>query len=92
VFSTAAAGQAALANTLSLQGIAYHREAFALAMVPLVMPEGVHFSARSIDRETGMSIRMVSQYDIQNDQFITRCDIAYGWAAPLPQMACRIES
>ena len=88
VFGAAAAGQGALSNSFYTAGLAYHREAFALAMVPLIMPEGVHMSARSVDRETGMSIRMISQYDIKEDVFITRCDIAYGWAAPLPQMSC----
>jgi P22 coat protein - gene protein 5 len=90
VFGNAQATQGALANSFTTQGLAYHREAFALAMVPLVMPEGVHMSARSVDKETGMSIRMISQYDIKEDMFITRCDIAYGWAAPLPQMSCRV--
>jgi hypothetical protein len=80
------------ANTLTPQGLAYHRDAFAMAMAPLEMPQGVHMAARSIDKETGMSIRCVGDYDIVNDKFIYRCDILYGWVAARPQFSCRIAS
>ena len=80
------------ASTLTPQGLAYHRDAFCYAMVPLEVPRGVHFASRSIDRETGLSIRIVSQYDIVNDLFATRADIMYGWAARRPEWSCRIAS
>lgn len=80
------------ANTLSPQGLAFHEEAFTLAMVPMELPQGVHMAARSIDRETGTAIRMVSQYDITNDLFVTRCDILYGWAVTIPHFSVRIAS
>lgn len=79
-------------GTASPQGLAYHREAFALAMAPLEMPQGVHMTARAQDTETGVSIRTVGQYDINSDKFIYRCDILYGWAVLLPQFACRVQS
>lgn len=75
---------------LAVQNIAYHKEAFTYAMVPLQMPQGVHFAGRSIDKETGLSIRIVSQYAIATDIFSTRCDILYGWAAKRPEWACVI--
>jgi hypothetical protein len=80
------------ANTLTPQGLAYHRDAFAMAMAPLEMPQGVHMAARSIDKESGMSIRCIGAYDIVNDKFIYRCDILYGWVAARPQFSCRIAS
>jgi hypothetical protein len=80
------------ANTNSGQGIAYHKEAFVFAMAPLEMPSGVHFGARQTDPQTGMSIRMVSAFDIVNDKFITRCDILFGFATRKPEWACRINS
>ena len=92
VFGQAAAQQSSIAGKASPQGLAFHREAFALAMVPLEMPEGVAFAARSTDKETGMSIRIVSQYDISNDAFVTRCDVLYGWAVLIPQFSVRIAS
>lgn len=80
------------ANTITPQGIAYHKEAFAFGMAPLVMPQGVHFAARSIDSQTGMSIRIVSQYDIKTDVFITRADILFGWVARNERWAVRIAA
>lgn len=92
VFGTAQAGQGALATTATPQGIAYHREAFGFAMVPLVLPDGVHNAALSVDKETGVAIRTVSDYDIHSDKFYTRCDILFGWAPLLPTFACRVAS
>jgi hypothetical protein len=75
---------------LGVQNLAYHKEAFCYAMIPLEVPQGVHFASRSIDKETGLSIRIVSQYAIATDVFSTRCDILYGWAAKRPEWSCRI--
>lgn len=80
------------ANALSPQGIAFHKEAFCFAMAPLQVPQGVHMAKAVTDPDTGMSIRMVSSYDITNDKFITRADILYGWAARKPEWACRVAS
>jgi hypothetical protein len=80
------------ASAVTPQGLAYHKEAFAIACVQLELPMGVHMAARATDKETGLSIRTVSAYDITTDKFITRADIMYGWAAPLPQFSCRVAS
>jgi len=57
-----------------------------------VMPKGIHFGASQMDPDSGVSIRMVSDYDIMNDLFITRCDVLYGHAAQRPEWAVRLES
>jgi hypothetical protein len=80
------------ANALTPTGIAFHRDAFVLGMAPLEIPKGVHFAAKQQDPKTGVSVRMISSYDIINDLFITRCDVLYGWAALRPEWACRIQS
>lgn len=80
------------ANTATPQGLAFHKEAFCFAMAPLQVPAGVHMAKAVTDPETGMSIRMVSAYDVTNDKFITRADILYGWAARKPEWACRVAS
>lgn len=80
------------AGAASATGLAYHRDFMAFAMVPMDLPGGTDTAARSTDRETGMSIRTVSDYDITNDRFITRCDILYGWKVCIPEFACRIAS
>jgi hypothetical protein len=78
------------ANTLSAQNLIYHKDAFCYAMAPLELPQGVHFAGRSIDKQTGLSIRIVSAYNISTDVFATRADIAYGWAAKREAWACRV--
>ena len=78
------------ASQLVVNNIAFHKEAFTYAMIPLEMPQGVHFAARSIDKDTGLSIRIVSQYSITSDVFSTRCDIMYGWAPKRQEWATRI--
>lgn len=68
--------------------MAYHRDAFAFATADLVLPKGVDFSAREV--LDGISMRIVRQYDINNDQFPCRIDVFYGYKAIRPQLACRI--
>lgn len=74
------------------QGLAYHRDFMQWAMVPLEMPRGVHFAARQTNKKTGISIRIVSQYDITNDVFATRCDIMLGAVLTHPEWGCRVAS
>jgi hypothetical protein len=80
------------ANVLSPTGLIYHRDSMAFAMAELELPQGVHFRARQTDPDTGMSIRIVSMYDIVNDLFATRCDIIYGFAVALPQWLVAVQS
>lgn len=72
--------------------IAFHRDAFVIGMAPLEVPKNVQFGSNQQDPDTGCAIRMVAQYDIINDLFVTRCDVLYGWAAQRPEWACRIAS
>jgi hypothetical protein len=80
----------AAAATVSPQGIAYHKTAFALASADLPLPRGVQDAARASDSDIGMSMRMVTQYTINNDAMPTRCDILYGWAGLYRNMAVRV--
>ena len=69
------------------QNLAFHRNAFALAMVPLEMPDGVWGDRVT---EDGFSIRAVKAYDIDEDVETIRLDILYGVKTIYPEMACRI--
>lgn len=69
------------------QNLAFHRNAFALVMVPLEMPMGV-WGAR--ETEDGISIRIVKDYDIDGDIETIRMDILYGVKTIYPELACRI--
>ena len=43
-----------------------------------------------VDDDTGVSIRIVTFYDGDKDEMITRMDALYGWAALRPELAVRI--
>jgi hypothetical protein len=91
--SAAPADNAALtfrgtANVAYPQNLAFHRNAFALVTVPLEMPDGVSFKARETHK--GISMRVIKDYDIVNDQEIIRLDVLYGTDAIYPDLACRL--
>lgn len=76
------------ASTAYPNHLVYHKEAFTFATADLVMPTGVDFAAR--EQMDGLSVRLVRNYDINNDQFPCRLDILYGWASLRPEWACRV--
>lgn len=78
------------ASAVATSNLLVHEDAMALAFVALDKPEGVHFSAVETDPETGISIRIVRDYDFSNDKFRCRLDVAYGWAPARPEWACQI--
>lgn len=77
---------------VSPQNILFHRNAFCLAMADLPLPDGVHFAGRASSKEAGMSIRIVRQYTINNDQIPARFDSLWGWAPLYGELACRIAA
>ena len=72
------------------QSILFHEDAFTFATADLVMPTGVDWSAR--EELDGISMRMVRQYDINNDKFPTRLDVLYGYKTLRAQLACRLAN
>jgi hypothetical protein len=78
------------ANEMLSGSLAFHKDAFTFATADLVMPTGVDFSAREV--YDGISMRVVRQYDINNDKFPTRLDVLYGFKTIRPQLACRIHA
>ena len=85
------AGTTATAVT-SPQNVLFHKNAFTLAMADLELPGGVVFAGRASSREAGLSIRVVRQYTINNDQIPARFDILYGWAPLYQELACRVAA
>lgn len=93
VIPTTASGAAITLGTASKnfdEGLAYHPEAFAFVTADLEMPRGVHFAAREV--MDGISMRIVSDYNITNDEIPTRIDILYGYKTLRPEWACRVGS
>jgi len=76
------------ASTAYPQNLIYAKNAITLATADLIMPSGVDMASRQV--HNGMSLRIVRQYDINQDRMPTRCDILYGFAAIRPEMACRL--
>lgn len=76
------------ASTAYPQNIAAHKDAFALVTVPLDMPDGVAFKEQVND--DGLSIRVLKDYDIINDEDVIRLDVLYGWKSIYPDLAVRI--
>ena len=71
------------------QNLVFHRNAFALVTYPLEKPDGVAFAAQ--ETEKGLSIRVVKDYDIINDEDVIRLDILYGVKAIYPDLATRVS-
>lgn len=57
---------------------AFHPEAITLATINLYKPAGSPYAQVFADEQTGISIRMVADYDGINDQDLLRFDVLYG--------------
>jgi hypothetical protein len=79
------AGTASLVHPVNL---AFHRDAFALAMVPIAVPMSVNWSATA--NYEGYSMRVLRSYDHTNDQEYLRFDCLFGVKVINPFMATRI--
>ena len=76
------------ASTVYPQNLVYHKNAITLATADLLLPQGVDMASRQV--HNGISMRIVRQYDINNDRMPCRVDVLYGFSTIRPQMACRI--
>jgi P22 coat protein - gene protein 5 len=73
--------------------VGFHKDAFTLAMVPMYVPaggdsKGFFFAAQ--ESFNGFTMKMTQGYDITNDNYITRFDVLFGWAATYPELAVRL--
>ncbi len=76
------------ASTQYPQNLIYHRDAITFATADLLMPQGVDMASRQV--HNGISLRVVRQYDINNDRLPCRIDVLYGYSVIRPQMAVRL--
>ena len=70
------------------QNLVYHKDAITFATADLLMPQGVDMASRQV--HNGISMRIVRQYDINNDRMPCRIDVLYGFSVIRPQMAVRM--
>jgi len=69
--------------------VAYHKDAFTLAMVPMYAPpSGKGVIDVAVQSYKGMNIKVTEFYDGVNDNYIMRLDVLFGWAATYPELAC----
>lgn len=69
--------------------VAFHEDAFTLAMVPMYAPsdkKGVIDVAT--ESYKGFNIKATEFYDGINDNYIIRLDVLFGWSATYPELAC----
>jgi len=76
------------ANTQYAQNLIYHKDAITFATADLLLPQGVDMASRQV--HNGISLRVVRQYDINNDRMPCRIDVLYGYSTIRPQMAVRM--
>ena len=76
------------ASTTYPQNLVYGKNAITLATADLLLPQGVDMASRQV--HNGISMRIVRQYDINNDRMPCRVDVLYGFSVIRPTMACRI--
>ena len=70
------------------QNLIYHKDAISFATADLLLPQGVDMASRQV--HNGISLRIVRQYDINNDRLPCRIDVLYGYNAIRPVTAVRL--
>lgn len=89
--SPAAGAQITFATPASSRyrsNFAYYSEAITLATAELELPRGTHEAAR--ETYDGISLRMVTDYAVLSDQFVTRLDILFGSVLLRPEWVVKV--
>ena len=76
------------ATTQYAQNLVYQKDAITFATADLLLPQGVDMASRQV--HNGISLRVVRQYDINNDRMPCRIDVLYGYSVIRPQGAVRM--
>jgi uncharacterized protein YaiE (UPF0345 family) len=87
---TLGAGTGNTLSTIYPQNLAFHKQAFRMVSVPLVMPEAVEMSAQ--ETYEGVTVAVVRAFDVRLRSMITRIDFLGGFAVTRPMWACRIPA
>jgi len=83
------AGASGVSTQLS---VAYHPDAFVMGVAELDVPGGTDRAFRATDPQTGVSVRIIRDYSVVTDQWITRFDVLFGFNTLYEQLACRIAT
>lgn len=88
--SGAAITIAGAANATYEQNYLFHRDAIALAMIDLELPQSAVIKSRAADPETGLSLTLTGAYDINEQTEIHRIDAVYGTDLIYGELALRM--
>lgn len=80
----------AAAGTASPQNLMFNRDAYTFASVALDLPGGTDMAYQARDKNSGLSMRFVRDYDAINDVFVSRFDVLYGFAVTRPEAGVRV--
>lgn len=81
------------ASTSYATNVAYHKDAFTLAMVPMwAPPSGKGNVSVSQMTEDGLTVKVTEIYDGVNDVSMMRLDVLFGWAATYPELSVKYYS
>ena len=72
------------------QNYLFHRDAIALAMIDLELPQSAVIKSRAADPETGLSLTLTGAYDINEQTEIHRIDAVWGADMIYPELALRL--
>ena len=78
------------ASTGYKQNLAYHKNAFRLATVPLVMPKNAEFA--EMHTYKGITFAVVYDWDNIKRTMVLRMDVLGGLCGERPEWACRVPS
>jgi hypothetical protein len=77
------------ASTSYSCSLAYHKDAFTLATVPLEMPTKGSGVIAHQETHKGLTLMVTEGYDILGGSSIMRIDVLFGWAATYPELAVK---
>lgn len=79
------------ASTAFSTNVAFHRDAFTLAMVPMWAPPGGKgvIDVKQVTQD-GMTMKVTQFYDGVNDNSIMRIDVLFGYAATYPELSTKV--
>lgn len=78
------------ASTGYTQNLCFHRDAFRMVSVPLVLPEAVEIAEQETYK--GVTVAIVRAFDVLKRRMITRMDFLGGFCATRPEWSCRVTA
>lgn len=78
------------ASTGYRQNIAFHKNSFRLATVPLIMPKNAEFAAQHTYK--GMTMAVVYDWDQLKRSMVLRMDVLGGLCEERPEWACKVPN